>query len=297
MESSPFKKTALQGKVAIITGGSSGIGLEISKQLGLHGCSVVITGRRKEVLDEAVGTMRSLGIEAAGLQGDVRNPDACQDWVNTTVKMFGQLNILVNCAAGNFLANAAELSQGGFRTVMDIDAVGTFTMSRAAFQALKQLPDSVIINISATLHYGATWYQVHASAAKAAVDSITRSLALEWGEYGIRVNGVAPGPIRGTAGMSKLAPGEEGSMEQVVTSAIPLGRMGDKADIALACVYLASSAARFVTGETLVVDGGAWLHRPQLVPRDMVSRVSRGVEKKSRQIGTAGSSSKPASKL
>lgn len=83
---------------------------------------------------------------------------------------------------------------------MDIDAVGTFTMSRAAFQALKQLPDSVIINISATLHYGATWYQVHASAAKAAVDSITRSLALEWGEYGIRVNGVAPGPIRGTAG-------------------------------------------------------------------------------------------------
>jgi NAD(P)-dependent dehydrogenase (short-subunit alcohol dehydrogenase family) len=83
---------------------------------GLHGCSVIITGRRKEVLDEAVSTLRSLGIEAAGLQGDVRNPDACQDWVNTTVKMFGQLNILVNCAAGNFLANAAELSQGGFRT-------------------------------------------------------------------------------------------------------------------------------------------------------------------------------------
>lgn len=83
---------------------------------------------------------------------------------------------------------------------MEIDAVGTFSMSKAAFQALSQNPESVIINISATLHYGATWYQVHASAAKAAVDSITRSLALEWGEYGIRVNGVAPGPIRGTAG-------------------------------------------------------------------------------------------------
>lgn len=83
---------------------------------------------------------------------------------------------------------------------MEIDAVGTFTMSRAAFPALQQAGDAAIINISATLHYGATWYQVHASAAKAAVDSITRSLALEWGEYGIRVNGVAPGPIKGTAG-------------------------------------------------------------------------------------------------
>jgi len=88
--------------------------------------------------------------------------------------------------------------------VMEIDAVGTFTMSRAAFPALQQAGNSVIINISATLHYGATWYQVHASAAKAAVDSITRSLALEWGEYGIRVNGVAPGPIKGTAGGRQL---------------------------------------------------------------------------------------------
>ncbi|KAF6254760.1 hypothetical protein COO60DRAFT_1538656 [Scenedesmus sp. NREL 46B-D3] len=304
MVESPFRANALNGKVALITGGSSGIGLEITKQLGLHGCSVVITGRRKAVLDGAVAELQALGITAAGLQGDVRSADACQDWVATTRKMFGSIDILVNCAAGNFLANAAELSQGGFKTVMEIDAVGTFTMSRAAFEALKQNNESVIINISATLHYGATWYQAHASAAKAAVDSLTRSLALEWGEYGIRVNGVAPGPIRGTAGMSKLAPGEEASMEQVVTSAVPLGRMGDKADIALACVYLASSAGRFVSGETLVVDGGAWLHRPQLVPRGMVSQVSRKVESSSRQVGTAqaggsssSSSATPRSKL
>eukprot|EP00878_Enallax_costatus_P020564 GHUV01021744.1.p1 GENE.GHUV01021744.1~~GHUV01021744.1.p1 ORF type:complete len:177 (+),score=67.69 GHUV01021744.1:423-953(+) len=175
---------------------------------------------------------------------------------------------------------------------MEIDAVGTFTMSKAAFQALSQNSESVIINISATLHYGATWYQVHASAAKAAVDSITRSLALEWGEYGVRVNGVAPGPIRGTAGMSKLAPGEEGAMEEVVSSAVPLGRMGEKTDIALACVYLASSAARYVSGETIVVDGGAWLHKPQLVPRDMVSQLSRKVESDSRKVGTAAARSK-----
>lgn len=277
----------MSGKVALVTGGSSGIGLEISRQLGLHGAKVVITGRRREVLDEAVADLSASGVTATGLQGDVRSPDACQGWVTSTVQQFGHLNILVNCAAGNFLANAAELSQGGFKTVMEIDAVGTFTMSRAAFPALQAAGSSCIINISATLHYGATWYQVHASAAKAAVDSITRSLALEWGEYGIRVNGVAPGPIKGTAGMSKLAPGDEAKMEQVVCAAIPVGHMGDKADIALACVYLASSAGRFVSGETLVVDGAAWLHRPQLVPRDMVSKVSRGVEGKSRKIGTA----------
>jgi len=294
---SPFRSDVLKGKVALITGGSSGIGLEITRQLGLHGCAVVITGRRKEVLDAAVGQLQAAGITAAGLQGDVRKQEVCNDWVHTTVQTFGSLNILVNCAAGNFLANASELTQGGFKTVMEIDAVGTFTMSRAAFQALKEAKSSVIINISATLHYGATWYQVHASAAKAAVDSITRSLALEWGEYGVRVVGVAPGPIKGTAGMSKLAPGEEQSMEEVVRSAVPLGCMGEKQDIALACVFLASAAARYISGETLVVDGAAWLHRPQLVAREDVSRLSRKVEGKSRGVGTAGARPGPTSKL
>lgn len=113
-------------------------------------------------------------------------------------------------------------------------------MSRACFPLLKAARDSAVINISATLHYGATWYQVHASAAKAAVDSITRTLALEWGDSGVRVNGVAPGPIAGTAGLTKLAPGAE----QAVVREIPIGRMGQKWDIAMACVYLASSAGR-----------------------------------------------------
>lgn len=148
------------------------------------------------MLDEAVESMKQKGIKAMGFQGDVRKIEDCERWATGCVAVFGALNIVVNCAAGNFLATAEELSSGGFRSVMEIDALGTFNMSRAAYGPLSKANNACIINISATLHYGATWWQVHASAAKAAVDSITRTLALEWGSAGIRVNGIAPGPIQ-----------------------------------------------------------------------------------------------------
>ncbi|KAL6759262.1 hypothetical protein V8C86DRAFT_2576977 [Haematococcus lacustris] len=298
---SPFKPNVLSGKVALVTGGTSGIGLEIATQLGLHGAKVAVTGRRQQVLDAACLSMRSQGITVLGLQGDVRQQDACEGWVTQVVQQLGGLDVLVNCAAGNFLATAEELTPNGFRTVMEIDTVGTFTMSRSAFKALKASPAPCVINISATLHYGATWWQAHASAAKAAIDSLTRSLALEWGAAGVRVNGVAPGPIEGTAGMAKLAPGAEQQAVQLVTSTVPLGRMGRKWDIAMACLFLASPAASYVSGDTLVVDGANWMWRPELVPRAAVSRVSRGVEGQSRAVGTAAaaaaSTAAPRSKL
>jgi 2,4-dienoyl-CoA reductase [(3E)-enoyl-CoA-producing], peroxisomal len=328
-----------------VTGGSSGIGLEIARQLARHGASVAITGRRKQVLDAAAEALRaSGGGDAAGrplvvlpLQGDVRSADACAGWVRDTVARFGSLHILVNCAAGNFLAEAETLSQGGFKAVMDIDALGTFTASTAALPALRAAaaaggaasssssstsagsssttdnnnnvankPYPVVINISATLHYGATWFQAHACAAKAAVDALTRSLALEWGEYGVRVVGVAPGPIRGTAGLSKLAPvggdasaspGGPSPMERMVAASVPLGRLGEREDIAWACVYLASAAGRYVSGETLVVDGAAWVWRPPVVSRGAVAKLSRAVEGKSRAVGVAGASAQQRSKL
>lgn len=289
MQSSPFKDNILQGKVALITGGGSGIGLEITRQLGLHGAAVFILGRRSAVLEESCAALRKEGIRAAYQQADVRKPEDCEGGVAGCVAAFGRLDILVNCAAGNFLAVAEELTPNGFKTVMDIDAVGTFVTSRAAFEQLKQ-HQGCVVNISATLHYGATWYQAHASAAKAAVDSITRSLALEWGEFGVRINGVAPGPIEGTAGVAKLLPADDAKAQDAAARAmIPLGRWGKKWDIAMAVVYLASPAAGFVTGDTLVVDGGSWMHRPQLVPRSFVSKVSRGVEGKSRAVGLARS--------
>ncbi|KAF8412683.1 hypothetical protein HHK36_000651 [Tetracentron sinense] len=244
---SPFNSDILKGKVALLTGGGSGIGFEISSEFGKHGALVAIMGRRKHVLDSAVATLQSQGIRAIGLEGDVRKQDDAIRVLESTIKHFGRLDILVNAAAGNFLVSAEDLSPNGFRTVMDIDSVGTFTMCHEALKYLKKggqgrSPSSggMILNISATLHYTASWYQIHVSAAKAAVDSITRSLALEWGtDYDIRVNGIAPGPIEDTAGMNKLAPEE---IKSKAEEYMPLYKVGEKWDIAMAALYLASDA-------------------------------------------------------
>ncbi|GLT71641.1 hypothetical protein SLA2020_436430 [Shorea laevis] len=285
---SPFKADILKGKVALITGGGSGIGFEISTQFGKHGASIAIMGRRKQVLDSAVSTLQSLGIKAAGFEGDVRNPDDARRVVESTFKHFGQVDILVNAAAGNFLVSAEDLSPNGFKTVMDIDSVGTFTMCHEALKYLKKgaprrgsTNGGLILNISATLHYTASWYQIHVSAAKAAVDATTRNLALEWGtDYDIRVNGIAPGPIGDTPGMSKLAPDE---IESKARDYMPLYKLGEKWDIAMAALYLASDAGKYVNGTTLIVDGGLWLSRPRHLPKEVIKQLSRAVEKRSRE--------------
>ncbi|MQL73929.1 hypothetical protein Taro_006281 [Colocasia esculenta] len=295
---SPFKADALKGKVALVTGGGSGIGFEISTQFGLHGAAVAIMGRRKHVIDAAVGALQARGIRVVGLEGDVRKREDAGRVVEETIKNFGRLDILVNCAAGNFLASPEDLSPNAFRTVLDIDSVGTYTMSYEALKYLKNggpgkgpSDGGIILNISATLHYTAAWYQIHVSAAKAAVDATTRGLALEWGsDYNIRVNGIAPGPIADTPGMSKLAPEE---MKGEHRDNTPLYRFGEKWDIAMAAVYLASDAGKNVNGTTLVVDGGLWLSHPRYISKEEVKWKSRAVERRSRNnpVGT------PSSKL
>lgn len=294
-EESPFSHTVLKGKVALITGGGSGICFEIATQFGLHGAKLAIMGRRKHVLDAAVASLESRGIKAIAVEGDVRKKEDASRAVETTVRELGRLDILVNGAAGNFLVAAEDLSPNGFKTVMDIDALGTFTMSHAAVNYLKQggqgkgpTEGGVIISISATLHYSANWYQIHVAAAKAAVDSLTRSLALEWGtDYNIRCNGIAPGPISDTPGMDKLNPEEVGKTGEVV----PLGRMGEKWDIAMAAIFLAAETGKYINGATLPVDGGSWLTKPRFVSKEELRQFGRAVEQRSRTAKL------PASKL
>ncbi|TVU15770.1 hypothetical protein EJB05_39308 [Eragrostis curvula] len=294
---SPFRADVLKGKAALVTGGGSGIGFEIATQLARHGAHVAIMGRRREVIDKAVAVLRSQGLRAAGFDGDVRKQDDAARVLAATFEHFGKLDILVNGAAGNFLASPEDLTPKGFRTVLEIDTLGTYTMCHEALKYLKKggpgrgpSTGGLIINISATQQYTAGWYQVHMSAAKAGVDSITRSLALEWGtDYDIRVNGIAPGPIKDTPGMRKLAPKE---MNERFEELEPLFKYGDKWDIAMAAIYLASDAGKFVNGATMIVDGGLWLSHPRHVPKEEVKALSKVVEKKVRISGVGVPSSK-----
>lgn len=277
---SPFLPTCLSNKVALVTGGGSGICFEVTRQLLLHGCSgAVICGRREAFLKKACKLLEATtGKNVKYFCLDVRESDLCKQAVAYCLQQFGNLDILINGAAGNFMAPAEELTPKGFRTVLEIDTIGTFNMTHASFEGLRK-NGGVVINISATLQYGATWYQAHASAAKSAVDSLTRSLALEWGNYGIRVTGLAPGPISDTPGMTKLSLDLEGQ-EELAKEMIPLQRWGRKEEIGHAAVYLCT--ATYVTGDVLVVDGGHWLWKPQVAPREFISQLSKQVEGKSR---------------
>lgn len=287
-----FAKDSLAGRVALITGGGSGIGFEIARQIGLHGGKgVVLVGRRQKFLDDAVAILEKEGIKAVAVAGDIRKPEDCAAAVEKANSTFGSMDILVNCAAGNFLAASEELSPNGFKTVLEIDTQGMFNMTSAAFQSLKASQfGGVVTSITSTLHYTATWYQSAPVAAKAAIDALTRNLALEWGEFGIRCNCIAPGPIYDTPGLEKLSGGKSSEMK---FPTIPLRRAGTKAEIASQCIYFCLNT--LLTGVIVAADGGEWFAKPQFIPREMISKVSRGVEAGSRAMGAGNAA--PKSKL
>ena len=255
-----FRPNLLLGKVALITGGGSGIGFRIAEVFMRHGCTTVIMGRKEARLQRAAERLRhATGEKCLPLVGDVRKAADVLAVVRRAIQEFGTIHILVNNAAGNFLAPSAGLSTNGFRTVLDIDTVGTFTCSRTVYeQCFRQQGEGAIINISATLHYTGQVLQCHAGSAKAAVDAMTKHLAVEWGGDGIRVNSLAPGPIEGTEGFRKLG-GRHAEAAERGRMRIPLQRFGTRREIAEAALYLASSVSSYVTGSTLVVDGGAWM--------------------------------------
>ncbi len=255
-----FADDLLKGHTAVITGGGSGICRGIARAFALLGANVCITSRKQDVLDEAAA---SIGAEAGrpvlAKAADVRKPDELVAVVGAAVDRFGGVDTFVNGAAGNFLAPAAALSPNGFRTVVEIDLLGSFHGAKAAFEPLRASKHGVMINISATLHYHGTPLQVHASAAKAGVDAMTRNLAVEWGQFGIRVVAIAPGPIDETEGMKRLAPGDARARADKM---IPLARFGTLDEIAAAAVFLRSPAAEYITGTVLVVDGGHCVSQP-----------------------------------
>ncbi|KAI8093081.1 NAD-P-binding protein [Halteromyces radiatus] len=248
-----FKDDIFKDKVLLCTGGGSGICKGLTEAVVRHGAKAVIVSRNKDKLEKAAQEMRnSTGGDIFAVSGDVRKPQDMENAVKTTIEKFGRLDYLINGAAGNFLSPMQHLSYNAFRTVIEIDLLGTFNTTKAAMEYIKQTKGA-ILNISATLYYTGTPYQQHAGSAKAAIDALTKHWAVELGPHGVRVNGIAPGPIGGTEGMDKLGVGFE-------EETVPMGRIGDVKDIEQSTVFLLSEGASYINGVTLVVDGGHWMN-------------------------------------
>lgn len=241
------------GKVAVVVGGTSGINRGIARCFASHGAKVAVASRKQEKVDETVNEFRALGAQAMGFSADVREPDALEAGLQVVHEHFGDFDIVVSGAAGNFPALANDLSWNGFKTVIDIDLRGTFHVMKAIFPRLRK-PGASVINISAPQSFLPMKAQVHVCAAKAGVDMITRTLALEWGPSGVRVNSIIPGAIEGTEGMARLAPDENARTRAL--AGVPLGRFGSPEDIGNACLFLGSELGSYVNGVVLAVDGG-----------------------------------------
>lgn len=241
------------GKTVFVAGGTSGINLGIAEGFACSGARVAVLSRSREKVDAAVEQLSAYGQPAVGMAGDVRDYAAVEQAVQAIFSEMGPIDILISGAAGNFPAAALDMSSNGFRAVVDIDLVGTYHVMRAGYHALRK-PGACVINISAPQAFVPVPLQSHVCAAKAGVDMLTRVLALEWGEAGVRVNSIVPGPIRGTEGMARLAPGE--SRQRAVADSVPLKRMGEVEDVANLAMALASPLGAFVSGAVIPVDGG-----------------------------------------
>lgn len=266
-----FASDALAGRVALITGGGSGIGLGIARAFAKAGARLVLASRNLERLNGAVAELQALGAEAIAVKADVRVYEEVEAAVQAAVDRFGALDILIANAAGNFVVPAATMSPNAWKTVIDIDLNGTFFCARAAFDALRNSKHGGrLVAISTTRALEGWPGCAHAGAAKAGIMSLIRTLSGEWGPHGIRCNTIAPGAIGDTEGVKRIYE-DQGRAERELSS-IPLGMFGKTADIANAAVFLCSDAGAYINGADLVVDGGrnrsrAGTGAPQPQPR------------------------------
>ena len=248
----------LDGQVAIVTGGGTGIGLGIAREIGRIGARVVLASRSADHLTAAVEELRRDGIEASAQPTDVRDPEQVDRLVATTIERYGRIDILVNNAAGNFIVDADKLSVNGFNAVVGIVLHGTFHCTRAAgLEMIRSGRGGKILNLVAAYAWTGGPKTLHSAVAKGGVVAMTRTLAVEWAHYGICVNALCPGPVDTEMSRAQLWAAPE-IQEQLLRS-VPVGRFGSVEEVAQAASYLVSPYADFINGEVLVIDGGEWL--------------------------------------
>ncbi|GFS10689.1 peroxisomal 2,4-dienoyl-CoA reductase [Elysia marginata] len=252
-----FREDLLSGKVAFITGGGSGICFTIAEILMRHGCRTAIVGRKMERLQRSSETLTgATGVKCLPVQADVRKPQEVLAGFDKCLQEFGRADIIINGAAGNFLCALEDLSFNGFKTVIEIDTLGTYNVSKVAFDKYLKDHGGVIINISATLHHRGTILQTHLGVAKAGIETLAKHQAVEWGPKGVRVVNVAPGPVESTEGLRRLG---AGMSNEDIGDIMPVGRVGTRQEMGEICLFLASDMAGQITGSTVIADGGAWM--------------------------------------
>ena len=257
-----FAPDILKGKVAYVAGGTRGMNLAIAKKYAEFGASVAVMSRNPERCARAQEELEAFGGKALGIPCDARDYDAVADSFEQTAKALGKIDLVIAGQAGNFYAPVNTMSSKGFKTVVDIDLVGTFHVFKACFEHLN-LEGASLIAITAPEAVQGLHFQAHVCAAKAGVNQLVRVLAQEWGPAGVRVNGISPGPIEGSWGMENVASPNQQIVE-MIRRAIPLKRWGKESDIADCALFLASSASSYITGTIIETDGGVTIASPEM---------------------------------
>ncbi|MDB5969990.1 MAG: 2,4-dienoyl-CoA reductase [Hydrocarboniphaga sp.] len=249
-----YKEDACRGKVVFVAGGSSGINLGIAQRFAGLGATIGLISRKQDRVSAAVASIKEAGGQAMGIAADVRSYDAVEAAIRQVRDAYGEIDVIISGAAGNFLAPVVGMSANAFKTVIDIDLLGSFNVLRASYAHIRK-PGACVISITAGQAIRPTMFQAHAGAAKAGINNLTQTLAMEWGPAGVRVNAIAPGPISDTEGMARLAPTAEAT--KALKSKIALRDYGTKRDIADLAVFLSSDNAKYITGAIIDCDGGS----------------------------------------
>ena len=253
-----FKTDLFKGKTIVITGGGTGLGKSMANRFAELGANLVITSRRKEVIQETSEELKSNGVDVLPIPCDVRDPEQVENMAKRAIGLFKKIDILINNAAGNFISPTENLSSNAFKTVVDIVLNGTFHCTQSFGKHMRKMKNGVILNIVTTYAWTGSGYVVPSACAKAGVLAMTRSLAVEWAKYGIRSNAIAPGPFPTKGAWSRLAPPGLG-IEKKMKNRIPLKRMGEHIELADLATFLISDQASYINGEVVTIDGGEWL--------------------------------------